>query len=196
MLSTSELCEKLKVSRDWVNRHLRHLGNVQTTDNGIRMVMYDEQAVINHLNSIATFSRQTIHLDLSQFANANELEQWNLQLQELRNKNKKTINDFEKIGEIYSEFLKKILPPSYLEQHQLIDTRNRGILPWVAVQEQINSLDELQSIKQLQRGKSTELAYREIYKQAMIRVEIFGRHFFLADPNKYQYSILMPANSD
>ena len=77
LLTTMELCEKLSVSRDWVNKHLRQLGSAPDfigEGSRIRAVFYRESDVVKWLIDHATCSAQTRVVSLRDYASAEQIE--------------------------------------------------------------------------------------------------------------------------
>lgn len=198
ILSTSEICEKLGVSRAWVNNHLRSLGGIVEPENrdkaNIRTVYYSETELISWLNEHATFSRQTMRLDLCDFASEGFVRNQLKRIEEMPTDTEEAINYRDHA--LYS-FLKKIYPPEVKSLQEAVDPRERGRLPWVQIDHKVEHLEDLQSIKDLQKlwsHRSAELTYRTIFSSCMIRVEVCGRCWYMSESKRdLLYPITVPA---
>lgn len=198
ILSTSEVCEKLGVSRAWVNNYIRFLGGVQPPEDremaNIRTIYYDEADLLRWLNENAAFSRQTVKLDLCDYAPEDMVRDRLLQIEAMP---KVTGEDIERRNEARRDFLKEILPAELEAEHHYVIPRKRGLLAWVPVKHSIERLEDLRSMKELQEAwehRSTEMVYREIFTRAMIRVEVCGRRWYMAAPEPVpRFPITMPA---
>lgn len=198
ILSTSEVCEKLGVSRAWVNNYIRELGGVKPPEDremaNIRTVYYDEADLLRWLNENATFSRQTMKLDLCDYAPEDIVRDRLLQIEAMP---KITGEDIECRNEARRAFLKEILPDELEAEHHFVLPRKRGLLPWVPVKHSIERLEDLRSMRELQEAwdcRSTEMVYREIFSRGMIRAEVCGRRWYMAAPEqKHRFPITMPA---
>lgn len=195
MMTTMELCEKLGVSRSWVNTHLRELGTTPEfveEASCIRSVLYSEEKVVEWLNSHAVCSVQTQRISALDYATADEIEAYCREIEAKaeaeRTENKCSVQfDLDMV-------LAQFLPSHLYLSIFLIDPRKRGQIPWVPVDRKIQSLDELQSVKDLAGGGSPELAYRYAYSAGLIRYEVDGRKWFVDpdNPETREWSVLVP----
>lgn len=198
ILSTAEVCEKLGVSRAWVNNYIRELGGVQPPEDremaNIRTIYYDEADLLRWLNKNASFSRQTVKLDLCDYAPEDLVRDRLLQIEAMP---KVTGDDIERRHEARRAFLQEILPAELEAELHFVIPRKRGLLPWVAVTHSIQRLEDLRSMKDLQEAwdcRSTEMVYREIFIRSMIRVEVCGRRWYMAAPEpRPRHPLTVPA---
>lgn len=181
MLSTTDLCKTLGVSRAWVNTHLRDLGvqGAQRLDDkaNIRTVYYDPARVLEYLNSHAAFSRQTEPLDLTDYMEEAELRR---SLQEIKAMEKV---DGEKA---YWRLIDRILPEGVkVITEPRISARYRGQYEWQPATARIRKLDDLATMAAMCDGHSAELVYRENFEYGRIRVMVHGRTWFMSGVDEW-----------
>lgn len=186
ILSTTEVCAKLGVSRAWVNNHIRLLGGVEPPDlrerSNKRTIYYDEDELLYWANSVAIFSRQTIRMDLCDFTPEKRVQK---RLIELTKMPTNTSPEKKRRDAAYQKFLEEVLPEDLIEAHNRVHPRKRGFLPWVTVDHSIERLEDLYSMKDLKAAwgyQSAEMVYRDIFMNAMIRVELCGRCWYTKAP--------------
>ena len=180
LLTTMELCEKLSVSRDWVNKHLRTLGSAPNfigDGSRIRAVFYRESDVVKWLNDHATCSAQTRVVSLRDYASAEKIEIVSSMARKSLEEKKCPANLIDIY--VFEYTIDKLLPREVSEEAERVDSRKRGDLPWVPASWKIKSLDELRTIKDLADGGSPELGYRKAFLFGMIRIEVDGRRWFV-----------------
>lgn len=177
MLSTKDLCQKLGVSRAWVQTYLRDLGiqGAQRPDDraNVRTVYYDESRVLQYLNAHAICSRQTEILELTDYMEEGELRR---RLQKIKGLDKA---EQEKS---YWRLIDQILPQGVtVITMPVLSARFRGQYAWQPVKCQIKSLDDLATMAQMRgEGRTTpELIYRDNFEFARIKVTVHGRTWFM-----------------
>ena len=180
LLTTMELCEKLSVSRDWVNKHLRPLGTAPDfvgDGSRIRAVFYRESDVVKWLNDHAACSAQTRVVSLRDYADAKQIESVSRRVRKKLEEQKCPAKLIDNL--VFEYTIEKLLPREVSEEAARVDSRKRGDLPWVPASWKIKSLDELRTIKDLADGGSPELGYRKAFLFGMIRIEVDGRRWFV-----------------
>lgn len=178
VISTKELCEKLGVSRSWVNKYLRPIGKQgpQLPDDkaNLRTVYYDEENIVAYLNTHAVFTRQTEWLNLADHTEEAKARRT------LKAIDAMPKEDREKE---YWKFLSAVLPPGVtVFDNPSISSRNRGIYPWQTVKGRIKTLDELSTMATMKGDRSEELIYRENFECGRVRVMVHGRTWFMGAP--------------
>ena len=192
-LSTMALCDKLDISRSWVNTHLRELGGAPEyvdDDSRVRAVMYPKADVIKWLNDHARCSCQTKQLCLLDYATEDEIQAVMARVKEKNKEDGMPRNPFQ-----WALF--ELLPQEIFEEAALILPRKRGLIPWVEVDCKITSLEQLHSIRSLSGNASPELGYRQAYKDSMIRFEVDGRCWFIeTEKDPREYCFLVPYGAE
>ena len=178
VISTKELCEKLGVSRSWVNKYLRPIGKQGPQLPGdkanSRTVYYDEETIVAYLNTHAVFTRQTEWLNL-----ADHVEEA---------KARHTLKAIDAIPKEdrekeYWKFLSAVLPPGVsVFDNPSISSRYRGRYPWQTVKSCIKTLEELSTMSTMKGDHSEELIYRENFEYGRVRVMVHGRTWFMSAP--------------
>ena len=198
VLTTMELCEKLGVSRSWVNTHLRHLGSAPDfigDGTRIRTVFYCEYDVVKWLNDHAVCHAQTKEVSLRDYATDAQIERVSSKVRASLERDKCPAH---LIGDlVFASTIDALLPGDVAEEAERVDSRKRGDLPWVPVSRKISALDDLRSIKVIADGASPEIGYRRAFTLAMIRFEVDGRCWFVmperdADDLLDRWTFLIP----
>lgn len=191
ILSTSELSQLLGISRNWINRYLRHLGQQRPLkiDDKVnsRTVYYGKGDILAYLNAHATFFRQTEWFDLRE---CDVDEQW---LRDLWKSMKELPEEDRAI--VYKRTLNRIIPKDiYLIDEPGYAARQRGFFPWRRAECQIKALEDLSTMERMRGGKSSELVYRDNFKYARVRVMVHGRIWFMAAPEEdHEMMVLIEA---
>lgn len=194
MITTSNVMKILKVSRSWVNMHLRQLGTEEpeTDGTGKRFVMYDEEKLLEWFNANAKFSRQTKLFNFYDFTNVFSREGLDQALEKI---NKLDIRDRDFA---YYEFIPNVLDQEQAAEYAKVHMKHRKLLDFVDVDMKLTMnefLWHLQTAKELAGEQSIEMAYRQIYCRGMIKIELFGRSWFIIPRDEwYEYNVLMPAD--
>ena len=197
LLTTMELCEKLSVSRSWVNTHLRHLGSAPDfigDGSRIRSVFYREADVVKWLNDHAACHAQTKKTSLYDYAPKAQVEQLGSMIRAALEREQYPSDVIDSI--VFSKLIDRFVPPDVIEAAESLDERKRGDLPWVPVRHRINALDDLRTIKSVADGASPEIGYRKAFSLGMIRFDVDGRRWFVntmhEDLEWYKWVFLVP----
>lgn len=178
VISTNELCGKLGVSRGWVNKYLRPFGKkgplLPDDKANLHTVYYDEETIVDYLNTHAVFTRQTEWLNLADYVEEatarRTLEAIGALPKEEREK-------------IYWNFLSDVLPPGVtVFDNPFISSRYRGAYPWQIVKGHIKTLNDLSTMAAMKGQHSEELVYRENFAFGRVRVMVHGRTWFMNAP--------------
>ena len=185
-LTTSELMNKLGVSRQWVNQHLRDMGQVIIKDN-LRVVEYDRDAVLDWINANAECTRQMFPIAADHFGLISNDEAIRIHEQTIALRKKRDIASIERAEELSEELFRLALPADMYERMKEIGggLRMRGVTPWAAMDYQVKSLDEMFTINELLERfewRNNEIAYRHIYAEGWIRVAVAGRRWYVPAP--------------
>lgn len=195
MITTAKVMEILKVSRSWVNMHLRRqLGTEEPETDGMgrRFVMYDEEKLLEWFNTNAKFSRQTKLFNFYDFTNVFSREGLDQALEKINKLENADAREFA-----YSQFIPNVLDKEQAAEYAKVLVKHRKVLDFVDVDMKLN-MDEflwhLQTAKGIAGDQSIEMAYRHIYSRGMIKIELFGRSWFIVPRDEwYEYNVLMPA---
>lgn len=182
IFSTRELGKKLGVSRSWINKYLRHLGEQglqrlgENEKANRRTVYYDEASIVAYLNAHAVFTRQTEWLNLADYYTDEA-------------KARAALNAIDAMPEkdqeeAYWTFLDEVLPkgvkvfgsPAFSARF------SRGEYPWQIVKGHIKTLDDLSTMAAMKGEHSEELIYRENFEFGRVRVMVHGRTWFMRAP--------------
>lgn len=183
VMSTRELGKKLGVSRSWINKYLRHLGEQGTPRDGEnekanrRTVYYDEASIVAYLNAHAVFSRQTEWLNLADYTDEENARRTLKAIDAMPEKDQE---------EAYWKYLDEVLPkgvkvfgsPAFSARF------SRGEYPWKPVKGCIKTLDDLSTMAAMKGEHSEELIYRKNFKFGRVRVMVHGRTWFMRAPEK------------
>lgn len=190
-LSTSELCDILNITRTWIYTHMRSLGKAATPEDvsenpGYRnKVLYDVKDVLEFIYIHGDFTRQTEFEDMKKHAITEQ------RFADTMNKIKQ--EPARRRAALYKDFLEKSYVYDFIPYGE--NGTGRRLYPWVVVEYVITDLKELKTIKQLGSDlgyNNTEAVYRHIFRNGMIRVNVFGRSWYV-QPLIPKCGVLVPA---
>ena len=182
IITTSQLCDLLKVSRSWVHQYLRDSAvdpkDIKERDiKTLRTVWYDTEKVLKWFNENAEFSSQTEQVDWASFVPKKFIDVEMRAVEKLYD----PILDALSYQKAQLVLLEQTLPEDILVR-LYPKTRDRGFYDWIPVSAEIEALDKMYTIKDILRmidKNSTEIAYRHIFKYSYTRVSVAGHTWFI-----------------